>query len=78
MKNVKIATAILAVLISSSIFAGPDADKIAATGVKVFQKSQMQGFDRIVFEYEGCEAWVVEPAKAAEGTPWVWSRTAPA
>jgi pimeloyl-ACP methyl ester carboxylesterase len=72
MKNVKIATAVLAALVAGSVMAGPDADKIAATGVKVFQKSKMQGFDRIIFEYEGCEAWVVEPAKAAEGSPWAW------
>ena len=52
--------------------AGPDADKIAATGVKVFQKAKCQGFDWIMFEYEGCEAWVVEPAKPAAGNPWVW------
>ena len=72
MKNMKIATAVLAALVAGSVIAGPDADKIAATGVKVFQKSKMQGFDWIIFEYEGCEAWVVEPAKAAEGNPWAW------
>ena len=54
-----------------ALWAGPDADRIAAK-CKVFEKSTFQGFERIVFEYEGCEAWVVEPVKPAAGSPWVW------
>ena len=62
----------LALAMAGAVTAGPDADRIAATGVKVFQKAKCQGFDWIMFEYEGCEAWVVEPATPAKGDPWVW------
>lgn len=72
MKSAKAAIVILATLVAGYVTAGPDADKIAATGVKIFQQSKMQGFDWTMFEYEGCEAWVVEPAKPAQGNPWAW------
>jgi hypothetical protein len=45
----------------SSVFAGIDADKIAAK-CKVLTRDKMQGFDRIQFVFEDCMAWVVEPA----------------
>ena len=54
-----------------SALAGPDAEKIKADGVRCVQ-DKMQGFDRIVFEFEGCEAWLVEPAKPAADGRWVW------
>ena len=57
---------------AGSLTAGPDAEKIVATGVKVFERSNCQGFDLIKFEFEGCEAWLAEPAKPAAGNPWVW------
>ena len=62
--------AAVAVLTAGSVLAGPDADKIESSGAKIFQKSKMQGFDWTMFEFEGCEAWVVEPAKAATNSPW--------
>ena len=32
------------------------------------------GFERRVFEFQGREAWIVEPsAFPAEGTPWTWT-----
>ena len=61
-----------AMALAATAVAGPDADKIAATGVKVFKQAKCQGFDWIMFEYEGCEAWVVEPKTPAAGNPWVW------
>ena len=30
------------------------------------------GFDRRVFEFQGHEAWIVEPKAEAEGRPWAW------
>ena len=61
----------LTAFVSSTLFAGPDGDRIAAKS-KVLSRDKMQGFDRIKFEFEGCLAWVVEPAKPAAGSPWVW------
>ena len=58
MNCAKMMAAGLVLAMAGSVMAGPDADKIAATGVKVFQKAKCQGFDWIMFEYEGCEAWV--------------------
>ena len=72
MKSMKIMAAAVAVLTAGSVLAGPDADKIESSGAKIFQKSKMQGFDWTMFEFEGCEAWVVEPAKAATNSPWAW------
>ena len=62
---------ILSVAGVSAALAGPDAERIAAK-CKVLSRDRMQGFDRIRFEFEGCMAWVVEPAKPAEKSPWVW------
>lgn len=62
---------ILSVAGVSAALAGPDVDRIAAK-CKVLSRDRMQGFDRIRFEFEGCMAWVVEPAKPAEKSPWVW------
>ena len=62
----------VALVLAGTALAGPDADKISATGVKVFKTAKCQGFDWTMFEYEGCEAWVVEPKTPADGNPWVW------
>ena len=59
------------VLTALALEAGPDGDRIAAK-CKVIDRNTMQGFPRTVFEFEGCEAWVVEPAEPAAGAPWVW------
>ena len=61
----------VAVITSFTLEAGPDGDRIAAK-CKVIDRNTMQGFSRTVFEFEGCEAWVVEPAEPAAGAPWVW------
>jgi len=71
MKMKSIVALILSVAGVSAALAGPDADRIAAK-CKVLSRDRMQGFDRIRFEFEGCMAWVVEPAKPAEKSPWVW------
>lgn len=71
MKMKSIVALILSVAGVSAVLAGPDADRIAAK-CKVLSRDRMQGFDRIRFEFEGCMAWVVEPAKPAEKSPWVW------
>ena len=63
---------------AGSLSAGLDAEKIVATGVKVFERSKCQGFDFIKFEYEGCEAWLAEPTTPAAGNPWVWCMEWPA
>ena len=33
---------------------------------------QWQGYQRRKFVVDGCQAWVVEPKKAAAGKPWTW------
>lgn len=71
MKMKSIVALILSVAGVSAALAGPDADRIAVK-CKVLSRDRMQGFDRIRFEFEGCMAWVVEPAKPAEKSPWVW------
>ena len=30
------------------------------------------GYKRYIFDFHGREAWIVEPEKAAPGTPWTW------
>ena len=71
MKMKSIVALILSVAGVSAALAGPDAERIAVK-CKVLSRDRMQGFDRIRFEFEGCMAWVVEPAKPAEKSPWVW------
>jgi pimeloyl-ACP methyl ester carboxylesterase len=72
MKAVQSILVVFAILAAGVSVAGPDAKKIAEKGVKIFHQSKMQGFDWTVFEFEGCEAWVVEPETPAKGNPWVW------
>ncbi len=54
-----------------ALHAGPDGDKLAAK-CGALARDKFQGFERTVFAFEGCEAWVVEPAAPAAGSPWVW------
>lgn len=54
-----------------SAFGGVDGSRIAAE-CKVFGTDRMQGFERTLFEFEGCEAWLVEPAQAAPDGRWAW------
>ena len=56
-------------------FSGALTDKIAAK-YKVTKTDEWFGGRRTVFDFEGCEAWVVEPpAKTppAKGMPWTWT-----
>ena len=48
--------------------------KIAAKH-KVARTDSFYGFDRTVFDFDGYEAWVVEPkaGTAREGRPWTWT-----
>lgn len=62
---------VVVVLAAFALEAGLDGDRIAAK-CKVTDRNTLQGFPRTVFEFEGCEAWVVEPEKPAAGAPWVW------
>lgn len=71
MKKRLVFIAALAVFGPMALIAGIDAGKIAEK-CKVVLRDKMLGFDRIKFEFEGCLAWVVEPEKPAEGSPWVW------
>jgi pimeloyl-ACP methyl ester carboxylesterase len=36
------------------------------------RSSQWEGFERLDFQIAGHDALLVKPAKAAEGTPWIW------
>lgn len=71
MVNGKICVTFLLGLWCSAVLAGPDADKIKL-GVSRFKQDQFQGCDRLVFDFEGCEAWVVEPKNPAPDSRWVW------
>lgn len=50
----------------------------SATAEKIAAKYRVTGSDtwcggeRTIFEFRGCETWVVEPAKPAAGNPWAW------
>ena len=67
----KIALAVSVALCGAAVWAGPDAEKIKKDFSK-FREDKMQGFDRIVFDFEGCEAWVVEPKAPTSDGRWVW------
>lgn len=67
----KMAISLGATACARAVIAGPDAEKIKADGRK-FVEDKMWGFDRIVFDFEGCEAWLVEPEKPAADGRWVW------
>jgi len=48
-------------------------DKIAAK-CKIVKEDEWHGFKRTVFDFEGRDAWVVEPKCApADGGPWTWT-----
>jgi len=69
--NRKLVAAVSVALGCAAAWAGPDAEKIKK-GAKTYKEDKMQGFDRIVFEFEGCEAWVAEPKTPAADGRWVW------
>jgi len=39
---------------------------------RITARDSWNGFDRRVFEFRGCEAWIVAPKAEAEGRPWAW------
>ena len=70
----KIAASLLA-LIASSALAGDLTDKIAAK-YRVLKTDEWFGGRRTVFDFEGYNAWVVEPpadVAAKDGRPWTWT-----
>ena len=48
------------------------ADVANAIPQRVVAKDSWYGFDRTVFEFQGREAWIVEPKTEAEERPWAW------
>ncbi len=72
MKKLLIAVLLMAV---GTVEAGPLADKIAAK-YRVKRQDTWANGERIVFDFDGCEAWVVEPpagVKPLPGMPWTWT-----
>lgn len=67
----KVLFAVACVAFAMSGLAGADGDRIASENT-VICRDRLQSFDRIVFEFEGCEAWVVEPGEPAADGRWVW------
>ena len=61
----------LALSLVGAAWAGPDGDKIAADS-KVLHRGTLQGFDWTIVDFEGCEAWLVEPKTPAADGRWVW------
>lgn len=72
MKTRLLATLACATL-SGALYGGNLTAKIAEKH-KVSRTDLFCGFERTVFDFNGHEAWVVEPKdKAAEGMPWTWT-----
>ena len=70
----KLLTAVLLMAVGT-VEAGPLADKIAAK-YRVKRQDTWANGERIVFDFDGCEAWVVEPpagVKPLPGMPWTWT-----
>ena len=67
----------LAALMSASVMFANDVAEIKAKierDHKVIAVDQFHGFDRVVFDFDGYEAWVVCPlGETREGTPWTWT-----
>ena len=66
----------MAVLVSAVVaFANDVAEIKARVGKdhKVVAVDKFHGFDRVVFDFDGYEAWVVCPVgETRKGTPWTW------
>ena len=69
-------TVVVAVLFAGIAFANDLAEvrtKVEADH-KVIAVDKFHGFDRVRFDFEGYEAWVVCPVgETREGTPWTWT-----
>lgn len=74
MRNALICAALAAVWVGT---AAADVNAaLAASGHKVVRQDDWFGGRRTVFDFEGCEAWVVEPPAGVavrEGRPWTWT-----
>lgn len=67
--------AALAATVCGTVFGGALTEKIRATH-KVTRVDAWYGGQRTVFDFEGFEAWVVEPpagVQPAKGMPWTWT-----
>lgn len=74
MKRIIVAAA--AALGGVAALAGELADRIKECGCVVRKTDAWCGGERTVFEFEGREAWVVEPpadVRIAPGNPWTWT-----
>lgn len=47
-------------------------DRISATH-KMYVSDRWGGGHRMIFDFNGRRAWIVEPESPAEGRPWVWT-----
>ena len=73
MKNLPILVVVSC--IPAFVFSGTLTERIAKT-FKVTATNTWYGGERTVFDFEGYEAWVVEPpagTPVAEGNPWTWT-----
>lgn len=62
-----------AAVLSFAVSGGVLTDKISEK-CKVIAVDKFHGFDRTRFEFQGCEAWVVEPEiPALKDRPWTWT-----
>jgi len=71
----KFTVVVSAVLTAMAAQAGSLTEKISKD-CKVLGTDAFAGGERTRFEFEGCEAWVVEPpagVAVAEGCPWTWT-----
>ena len=71
----KLAVVLAALVAAQMVQAGSLTEKIAKD-CKVLGTDVFAGGERTRFEFEGCEAWVVEPpagVAVAEGCPWTWT-----
>ena len=48
------------------------ANAAESNGYRIVARDSWYGFNRKVFEFHGCEAWIVEPKTMADGRPWAW------
>ena len=74
MKKIMVALA-LAVGWAGMTSAAPALTEKIAAQHKVTRTDNWYGFDRTVFDFDGYEAWVVEPKAGTErkGRPWTWT-----
>ena len=71
----KLKVMMAALVAAQMVQAGSLTEKIAKD-CKVLGTDVFAGGERTRFEFEGCEAWVVEPpagVAVAEGSPWTWT-----